>query len=212
MILEDGRGTGKKARVDDNNRLTVTSLSESIQHYISHENEDAYQLLTTVPVTSGNTTVAAHIKNTSADKEIVLTYIRHQFLATAGTFPSMDVNSTGNYFRISLGRTYVSDGDEIVVALNGVVGGESSIVNVNNGSGNTPEIEGHTGNPTLTGSDREIDRWYTSDGSNAQMNVFNKEGSVIIQPGNTLEIGYVSGDAVGKLYTRLSFLMKSRTK
>ena len=41
MIIEDGKGSGKKARVDSENRLVVNARSESIQHYTSQEEENA---------------------------------------------------------------------------------------------------------------------------------------------------------------------------
>lgn len=204
MILEDGMGSGKKAKVDIDNRLSVSSRSETIQHFVSHEEENAYQILTTVPIVAGEIT-ALHMKNTSNDKDITITYIRHQMIASTGTFPSTPTNS--NYFRLGFGRKYSSGGSLVTPA--GSNGNEYIIVNVNEGSGNTAEIVAYANNPTLTGTLKEIDRWYTK--ANGDMNTFNKEGSVIIKPGNTMEAGYVSSDVTGSLYVRISFLMKSIT-
>lgn len=196
MIIEDGRGSGKKARVDDDNRLAVASRSESIQHYFSHEEEQAYQILNITPFTAG-ITVAQHIKNISTGRDMVLTYIRHQVLNPDQTLPSQNADpETGEFFRIAFGRTYSSGGTEIMP------------INVFNGSGNEAEVRAHNGNPTLSGTAVEIDRWYTQ--TEADMNTFNKEGSIIIGPGNTIELSYVSL-GTGFLYTRLSFLMKTKT-
>lgn len=195
MIIDDGKGSGKKAKVDVDNRLAVSSRAESIQHYISHEEEQAYQVLNVTPFTAG-TTVACHFKNVSADKDMIITYIRHQVLNPSETLPSNADPETGEFFRIAFGRTYSSGGAETLP------------VNIFRGSGNLAEVEFHCGNPTLSGIAVEIDRWYTQ--SDTDMNVFNKEGSVVIGPNQTIELSYVS-KGTGHLYSRLSFLMKGKT-
>jgi hypothetical protein len=186
FVIEDGKGTGKKARVDGANRLVVNARSESIQHYTSQEEENAYQVFTIVPISSG-TTVALHVTNNDPTLDMVITYVRHQVLSSTATLPS-----TTDYYKISFGRTYGSGGELIVP------------VNVFNGSGNLADVVTYCQNPTLEGTAIEIDRWYTK--AVGDMNSFNKEGSVVIGVGNTIELSYV-GTGTGSLYTRLSFLM-----
>ena len=185
-MIEDGRGSGKKARVDDNNRLVVNSRSESIQHYTSHEEENAYQIMGVTTLTPG-TVVCQHFTNNDQSLDMVLTYIRHQVIETTATLPSSD-----NYFRIAFGRTYVEGGEEIAP------------INVFRGSGNDADVSIYCGNPTVEGTAEEIDRWYTK--AVGDMNVFNKEGAVVIGQGNTIEFDYI-GTGTGFLYTRASFLM-----
>jgi hypothetical protein len=186
MIIEDGKGSGKKARVDAANRLVTNSRSESIQHYTSHEEENAYQVLNVVPLVPGEV-VAQHFYNNDPENEMILTYIRHQVIESDATLPNDE-----NYFSIAFGREYVSDGLEITP------------VNVFNGSGNEADVTVYCSNPTLSGTAVEIDRWYTKEVGD--MNVFNKEGSVVIGTGQTIEFRYI-GTGTGLLYTRVSFLM-----
>jgi hypothetical protein len=186
FIIEDGKGTGKKARVDGQNRLVVNARSESIQHYTSQEEENAYQILNVIDFTPG-TTVSQHITNNDPVLDMVVTYVRHQIIATTATLPSVN-----EYFRIAFGRTYASGGLEI------------KPVNVFNGSGNTADVTVYCSNPTVEGTAVEIDRWYTK--AVGDMYSFNKEGSVVIKSGRTIEVSYVTS-ATGTLYTRVSFLM-----
>lgn len=189
MIIEDGKGSGKKARVDNDNRLIVNSRSESIQHYTSHEEENAYQILNVIPLVANETVVAQHFKNNDPVNDMILTYIRHQVVEsdTSASFPNAN-----NYFSIAFGRTYASGG--IILEP----------VNVFNGSGNEAAVTVYNSNPTLSGTAIEIDRWYTK--NIGDMNVFNKEGSIVIGSGKTIEFRY-TGTGTGLLYTRVSFLM-----
>lgn len=186
MIIEDGQGSGKKAKVDSDNRLVVNARSESIQHYTSQEEENAYQIMNVLDVTPG-TTVSQHFTNNDPTLDMVITYIRHQVIES-----DIALSNKNNYFRIAFGREYVSGGLEI------------KPVNVFKGSGEEADVTVHCSNPNLTGTAIEIDRWYTKDV--CDMHSFNKEGSVVIGTGQTVEFGYV-GTFTGSLYTRVSFLM-----
>lgn len=189
-MIRDGTGGGFLAGVTFENRLLTTAKTESLQHLISQDYGQAYQVIGTTGLTPGRVTVL-HLKNVASDKNMIVTYIRHQILSPGGGTTLPNIN---NYFIISGGRTYVGDGDPKIP------------VNVNIGSGNLAEAIVHNGNPTLEGSENEIERWYTQ--SPGDMNALNKEGSLIVQPNNTLEIGYVGDQTSGTIYARLSFLME----
>ena len=190
-MIFDGRGSGRRAEVDTSYRLLTRSFSESIQHSTSDEEGQAYQVVGETDLSLG-TTVALHITNTSQTHKLVITYCRHQIVeGTGGTaFPN-----SSNYFRITMGRDYVSGGTLITPK------------NVNSRSANNAEVTCYTGNPTLNSESHgaTIDKWYTK--SYGDMNTFNKEGSLIIGNGGTLELSYVGDRTDGKIYTRLSFLM-----
>jgi hypothetical protein len=188
MII-DGKGSGKRAEVNSDNQLVSAAVSQSIQHWLSRFKEQAYQVIGTANLAAG-TIAALHIKNIATDKLLTVTYIRHQVIDLAG---GTALPNASNYFIIALGRLRVSGGAEIAP------------VNVNEGSGLEAMVEAYQGNPTLTGTAKEIDRWYTK--AEGDMNTFSKEGAVIVQPGRGLELSYVGDQAAGILYTRLSFLM-----
>lgn len=190
-MLRDGTGSGILARVDPKNRLVVDARSKSIQHTACEDDEMAFQLAIPPNNLANGTVVGLHLKNDSAEKNLVLTYIRHQIIdASGGTaFPN-----ASNYFRISSGRTYVSGGSE-VTPINGSIG-----------SGKTSEVIAYTDNPTLTGTALDLDRWYTK--AEGDMNAFNKEGSIIMPPSQSLEFSYVGNHTSGIIYLRVSFIME----
>ncbi len=190
MFIDDGTGSGYLAEVNSNNQLEVNSQSESLQHTQSSKFEQAYQVIGTETLSSG-TVVGLHIKNTSTDKNLVVTYIRHQIIGAAG---GTEFPNASNYYRIAIGRTYASGGSAVTP------------INVFAGSGNEAEATVYNSDPTLAGTASEIDRWYTK--ANGDMNSFNKEGAVILPPQQTMELSYVGDRTSGTLYTRLSFIMK----
>lgn len=190
-IIKDGTGAGYAAKVDSSNRLRTYSKSASIQHVVSEHDQEAYQIIGLSTLSAGIVTVL-HMKNISQDDNIIVTYIRHQVVGVSGgtPFPNPD-----NYFSVSLGRTYVSGGSI------------ATPVNVFGGSGHTAEALIYQGDPVLTGTSQEIDRWYTK--ADGDMNTFNKEGALIIPPNQTLEITYTGDQTSGTIYGRLSFIVGS---
>ncbi len=186
----DGRGQGNVAGVDLDGRLKVVSKNKPLQHLISQEDEEVYQVIGTAPL-AATTVVALHIKNLSSTKNIIITYIRHQIIGPAGGATLPDA---GNYYSIALGRTYVSGGSVAIP------------INVHVGSGHSANVIVYKGAPVLTGTAEEIDRWYTK--AEADMNSFNKEGALIISPNNTMELSYIGDQTSGTIYTRLSFALE----
>jgi len=189
--IRDGKGSGALAEVGSDNKLRVSSKSSSIQHNVSAEEKQAYQVIGTATL-SAATVVVLHIKNTSSTLNMVITYLRHQLIgATGGTaFPN-----SSNYFSIGLGRIYSTGGAEVTP------------VNVNAGSGNTADAIVYEDGPTLTAHSKEIDRWYTK--SDGDMNTFNKEGALIIPPNKTMEVSYTGDQTGGLIYARISFIMET---
>lgn len=190
FFIEDGTGQGYKAKVSSGNKLEVSAVTSSIQHAISADQGQAYQVIGMATLAAG-TTVCLHIQNTSSSMHMDVTYIRHQILDPSGgtSFPN-----ASNYFRIAFGRTYASGGSIVTP------------VNVNQAKGNIAGITVYDSGPTLIGTALEIDRWYTK--SEGDMNALNKEGAVIIEPNRTIELAYVGDRSGGTIYSRLSFLMR----
>jgi len=189
-MIKDGTGRGFLVKVTSENELSVESVSESIQHHISSVKEQAYQVIG-VSTLAASTVVALHVKNTSADKNLVVTYIRHQVVDPSG---GTAIPNSSNYFRVALGRTYSAGGSLVTP------------VNVFGGSGNAAEVTAYSSAPTIVGTADEIDRWYTK--AEADMNTFNKEGAVIVPPNKTMEMSYVGDQTGGIIYARLSFIMR----
>jgi hypothetical protein len=78
--IEDGAGSGVQAKVDSNKELLVKSNSASLQHIISERDGEAYQVIGDFASVNNSTHTVLHIKNTSATKFLVVTYIRLQIV------------------------------------------------------------------------------------------------------------------------------------
>lgn len=188
-IIEDGTGNKYRAKVSSANRLQVTSKCEPLQNVIASEYSQAYQILSTTTITGSGRFVGLHIKNSSTNYDITLTYIRHQLITGSGLATGPDENS---YFYTGTGRTYQ------------VNGSAKTAVNTTFGSTNLAEITSYSSNPTLAGTLVELDRNYPQDRG---VLTYNKEGSVIIKPQQTIEVGFNTNYSTGSFYSRISFLM-----
>jgi len=188
MKIESGVGNGKWARVDKKNRLQVSTESASYQHIISKEDGQSYQVSSLTTLANG-TVVGLFLKNTSSSRNLIVTYIRHQIIDPAG---GTALPNASCYFTLNVNGEYTSGGNVITPT------------NVRVGSGNEAEVESYNGNPTIVAG-TEIDRWFTKD--EADMNTYNKEGSLIIMPGQTVYTAYTGDHTSGSLYTRISFMM-----
>ena len=187
--IKDGKGRGNIAGVNNSNQLEVYAQTASLQHVLSHREGQAYQVWGVANLANG-TVVPLHITNNNADKDLIVTYIRWQILDPSGgtAIPNAD-----NYLFAGLGRTYDSGGALAIP------------INVNAKSGNIPQLTVYQGNPTLTGSNSIFDRWYPK--AEADMNVWNKEGTVILGRDDTLELAYVGDQTGGIVFARVSFIM-----
>lgn len=188
-IIEDGTGDKWKVKVDSNNRLAVASNTEPFQHVLSKEEEQSYQMISTTTVTGSGRYVGLLLKNISTNRDAVITYIRQQ-LVTGST---MDSPSEANYFFVGKGRSYLTGGMV------------HTSVNMNIGSTREPDVTTYCKNPTLSGDLVEFDRYYPA--GNALV-TYNKQGAVIIQPQQTIEVGFVTNYTTGSFYTRVSYVMQ----
>lgn len=187
--IEDGAGSGNRAAVTSNNRLLTQAHTSSFQHAIAHHDEGSYQVVGTVTASSGTLNLL-HIKNIATDnKLLVATYIRAQVIGSGGaTLPD-----TGNYFSVSFGEVYASGGTEVTP------------VNMTSGSAKTATVTAYGNDPTLTGTAVEFDRFYPK--QNAEMVVWNKEGALIVPPGETITLKYIGDQSSGTIFARISFVM-----
>ena len=189
--IKDGVGSGKLAKVTEQNRLSVYSKAAPIQHVVSEQDEKAFQVIGTATLASG-TVVSLHVTNNDPDRQMVVTYIRHQIIDPSG---GTALPNASNYFRVALNRSYTSGG------------AAATPVNVFANSGISSNITAYQTAPTLGGTAGEIDRWYTK--AEADMNTFNKEGAIVIPSNGTIELAYVGDQTSGTIYSRLSFFMEA---
>lgn len=186
MKIESGIGNGYYAGVDAENRLRVASVSLPRQHVVAKRSQKAFQVIGEATPVNGTTNVL-HLVNGSADQTYSITYIRLQ---------NTDLTTTSaatEYFTIEGGYTYSSGGSA------------TTPVNTYMGS---PTLSGGTfyeANPTLTGTGLVLDKHYpTADTTEWS---YNKEGAIILPPGQSITIRYTGTGTTGSVYARVSFFV-----
>lgn len=188
-IIRDPRN-GDGVHVDTSYRLFVNSKSSTVQHIISEEEENAYQVEgETVWTAAAGAENVLHLRNTSTDKNIIVTFIRLQII-TDLTLPA-----TGSYFTIETGETYSSGGTAVVP------------VNMHIGSSKTASATVYNDNPTLAGTSTQFEKWFPASSGDKQ--AYNKEGALLINPTKTMKITFTpAASHTGTAYARLSFFME----
>ncbi len=186
LQILDGSGKGILATVDASGQLSTVSEMHALQHHLSLHDGLVFQVIVThVNASGGGTYTTLHVRNTSASKLLIVTYIRLQAILDYAS-------SADDFFQIGFDRTY-SSGGSIVTPIN-----------TNRQSGHAADAIVYNDNPNLTGTFTELDRWYIE---NDKMMIFNKEGSVILGQNNTIEVR-VETLQTGTYYSRMTFMFK----
>jgi len=188
MIIESGIGNGKMAAVDGDNRLLTASFNIPFQHLVAKDYAKSFQVWGEANLASG-AVIPLHIKNSSQDKVVVLTYLRWQVVGEAnGTvFPNIS-----NYMEFGYGAAYASGGTV------------KAPVNMTSSSSVLPSVVAYQGTPTLSGSPTVFDRHYPKAGGDVYS--YNKEGASLLIPGSTFTAQYTGDHTAGKVYCRASFV------
>jgi hypothetical protein len=186
LVIEDGKGSGRSAEVNSENRLKTVAENHSLQYHVSSNNAQAYQVQGIDTGITAKTQTILHVKNDSNTKDMVLTYIRMQPVCT-GTVPAV-----GIYFEVGVGETIASGGTVITP------------VNMNQSSGNTADVVATGIDPTMGGIFTVVDTQYVE--SNGKEIAYNKEGTIVLGKGDTCSVRLTT-TGTGEAKARISFLM-----
>ena len=180
---------GSIAGVTSSGQLKVQAETLSLQHFTSHQEETAFQVLGQATIINGTATVL-HIKNTHSSRDTAITYIRAQIVDPAATVPA-----AATYLQVGVDELYASGGTAVTPT------------NMNRKSGKTASMTCYDNAPTMSGTFTEIDRYhFIADGDSI---TYDKEASLITGPGDTVSLRIISGTANGSVQARISFLMLS---
>ena len=167
--------------------LNVDAVTSSSQYIASHVNSDAYQVEGTINIAATEKT-ALVIKNTSATKQMIVTYIRSNSVGAAAT-------NVLAYYNIKLGGEYSSGGTAVIP------------VNMKADSPKDAPVEAYEGSGTdivMGGTPLQIDRNYISN----SMEKYGKEGVLIIPTNSSVSITHKGSTVAGIAYARVSFYME----
>lgn len=182
MIIDDGKGSGVKAKVTKDNRLAVTSISKSAQAHVSSSDKEAYQVLAEQAIGTSDVPVL-FLENDHNSKILVVTFMRVESVGAAAS-------NTAAYFSIYLGKVYASGGADLIP------------VNVNQSSGNLAQAICKDGSSSLTLTNGDlIDKNYTSN----SMQAYNKDGSIVLNKGDSISIWHKGSTVAGQASVRISF-------
>ena len=181
---------GQYAAVDDNHRLQTAAKSSSLQHIVSEESQQAYQVSGSCALTIGSS-IAIHAKNTSTSKNMIVTFIRAQVIDITG------FAEAATYVTLNSGQTVASGGITVTPP------------NMYIGHSNAAEVTATSGASAITqgGTKVEFDRWYPE--KDADKEKWNKDGALIVPPQQSIDVMITSGTAAGTLYARMSFIMEA---
>jgi len=178
----DGTGSGNEAKVDVENRLHTTSVSQSNQHHVSISESGSYQVSGEISIGTSDTGIL-YLENTSDTHDLVVTFIRVMSIGAAAA-------SSAAYFTLNVGGSYTSGGAAIVPT------------NMKVGSSTTASATAYDGTtPLVLANFTEIDRNYEAN----SMQSYNKDGSIVLGKGNSIAINHKGSTVAGEAYARISF-------
>lgn len=189
QVLIKNNSDGYTTEVTPEGQLKVEAEIHELQHHEARVQEQTYQVIGTATIANATTTVL-HLKNNDPERDMVVSSIRLQSIdPSGGTAPP----AAANFFSIGYDRTISSGGSAVTP------------VNTNAASGKVAAGTFTDSGPTMTGTFKELDRWYLD--SDGGTNTFNNQGSLILKINDTLEIRFTSDNTSGTAYARVTFMM-----
>ena len=182
---------GTLAGVTPEHQIKSRSESHELQHHVSWLSEEAYQAISVDTGITAATQTLLHVKNTSATKNLVVSFIRFQAITDTANKPVV-----GEYFEMGFGRTVDAGGTPAIP------------VNMNTLSGKVAEATVTGVDPTMAGTFVPIDRWYNE---NNNEHKYDKHGSIVLGLNDTFEIRLVSAGA-GEAVCRVTFMMLDKNR
>jgi len=182
----NGTGDDREAAVGDHG-LEVSSTMQSIQHVISHDEQNAYQVSGLVTVNTTEKPVLT-LKNTSPTKKVVVTYMRVTTIGAA-------VASATAFFAFKNAGSRSSGGTAVTP------------VNMFSGSPKSASVEAYesTGSDVvMNGAEVEFDRNYAAN----SMEKYGKEGVLVLDTNQSVTITHIGSTVAGSAYARISFYME----
>lgn len=181
-----GQGTPTPVDVSRDAQLYSVAEIHEQQHHQAVLHGQAYQVQGIDTGITAKTQTILHIKNTSATRTMVLSFIRMQAI-TAGTYPS-----TGELWELGMGDTVSSGGTALTAQNTHPLTGKAA-------EGTFTGID-----PTMAGTMDVFDTQAPKD--NGQEITYNKHGSIILGLNDTFSVRYTSA-STGWAKARATFVM-----
>ncbi len=175
-VIDDGTGTGKKAKVDSTNRLQTSAVTEPIADHAAESGVKFNINTGDITVTNATKTTMLYIKNTGSD-EIVISALIYNLGTTASGSGDVKIDVIRN----------PTTGD-IIDNTNDVEAGNGTEANQNFGSNlvlNADIYKGATGETLVNGSTSVSTRSASATGR-----IVVTLGSIVIPKGSSIAVNY----------------------
>ena len=189
--IEDGTGTGVLAEVNLENLLRTLTVAGSLSSHESQDDGTAFTVFGTSTVTSG-IVVALHIINNDPSLLFVVDRLTVQGVSISG---GLTLPSQASFFSLGYNRTVTSGGTTLTPTT------------LNRTSVTVANITSTAGNPTMSGTFAEGQRWYIQANGVAFDMTVSRDNDIILGRTNTLEVRYTSDNTSGTVLAVMKFIM-----
>lgn len=187
--IEDGTGRGYKTKVNNSNRLLVSSVSNSLQHQSAISDEQGYTILSIDSTIADTRNNLIYLVNTNKTLSIIISTLTIQAIGLAGgTAPP----SITNYFSLYRNPIYTSSGTL------------TEPINSHFSSGNSADAIAYTNKPVYDVGD-EIERYYINADYNSKK--LDYSNSIILKQNDSIGISFTSDNTSGYALANFTFFM-----
>lgn len=195
MKIEDGRGKGNLAYVDDDQYLRVAEKGGTYEHWHSEYKESAYSALFSHVTLNNATENVAFLQNDNANGRFISVWgIRVQVLDYAGgTAPP----SSTFYFDVVKDLTYASGGTAVVPRNLNASSGKSAVVTC---------YEGTSSDITPAGTAVVLEKHFVEAEGKPQELL--TRGSLLLGQGKGITVRCTTDNTSGKAYVTILFVLE----
>jgi hypothetical protein len=189
--IEDGKGTGILAEVNLENLLRTLTVSGSLSSHESNDDGTSFTVVGTATVTSG-IVVVLHMINNDPSLLFLVDRLTVQGVSISG---GVAIPNQTSFFSLGYNRTVTSGG----VALTPVTLNRTAVTVAN--------VTTTGGNPNMTGTFVEGQRWYIQANGVAFDMTISRDDDIILGRTNTIEVRYTSDNTSGTVIANMKFIM-----
>lgn len=197
ITLEDGKGSGGLAQVEDN-RLRATVTACTLSNHITLDSKDGgvFTTVGTATITVAGTYYPMFIQNTDPSFLLVFERIIVEIVGVTG---GTALPNVGDYFSLLFNSTYTSGGTPITP------------VNLNRTSTKVANVAAYNNNPVLgVATILESHRWYPPNAQGTAFELIRPEtDDIILGRNHTVAIRYITANTGGTVLVTIKFLLAS---
>lgn len=189
--IEDGKGTGILAQVNGESLLRTLTVAGSLSSHESNDDGTSFTVVGTTTVTSG-IVVALHMINNDPTLLLIIDRLTVQGVSIGG---GTAIPNQAAFFSLGYNRTVTSGGTTLTPAT------------LNRTSVTVANVTTTGGNPNMTGTFVEGQRWYIQANGVAFDMTVSRDDDIILGRTNTLEVRYTSDNTSGTVVAVMKFIM-----